>query len=34
MSVLGGPVPIVANATTYIVEHDAAGVPITTLAQP
>lgn len=34
MSVLGGPVPVVANATTYIVEHDATGVPISTLAQP
>jgi broad specificity phosphatase PhoE len=34
MSAIGAPVPIVANATTYIVEHDAAGIAIATLAQP
>src|ERR1044071_2900468 len=31
MSVLGAPVPIVANATTYVVEHGPAGVGVGTL---
>src|SRR5262249_20091835 len=32
MSVLGAPVPIVANATTYVVEHGPAGVSAGALA--
>lgn len=34
MSVLGAPVPVVANAATYIVDHDDAGVRVAALAAP
>ena len=34
MSVLGAPVPVIANATAYVVEHDAAGIRASLLDAP